>query len=146
MNVPSPRLVALGLRLPGRQRGGIGIIQPSIVCSPERVGQFIMMCAPIAFVDLSENRSLVTNRPLPRPICCSPNFLGEGQLGPRKETDCHSIIFGCTKKRGARNEHAGGWLIADLRRPRSDGMKAEIAHLGTPDLALTNFILAFQKG
>jgi hypothetical protein len=52
-----------------------------------------------------------------QPLGPLPNFVREGQLSTRKQTNCHSHIFGCPEAPCTQIEHAGGELIADLRKP-----------------------------
>jgi hypothetical protein len=70
----------------------------------------VVVGGSFVFVDLSEDRGpKADHRFIPggRPLGPSPNFAREGQLRARKQTNCHSVIFGCAEAPGAQIEHAG---------------------------------------
>jgi hypothetical protein len=73
--------------------------------------QRIVMGGPPVLVDLSEDRGPVAYHrfvPWAQPVGPSPNFVREGQLSTRKQTNCHPHIFGCAEAPCAQIEHAGG--------------------------------------
>ena len=93
--------------------------------------QRVVVGGPLVLVDLSEDRGPVADHrfvPGGRPPGPPPNVVREGQLSARKQTNCHPFIFGCAEAPCAQIEDAGGELIADLRRPGPNSMKAEISH------------------
>ena len=56
------------------------------------------------------------------------------QLRRRQNADRQHCVFRCCKPSRPRAKVAGGDLVADLRRPRSDVVKAVLAHIGTSRL------------
>ena len=53
------------------------------------------------------------------------------QLRPWQNADRQVCVFRCCKPPRGRAKVAGGELVADLRRPRSDIVEAVVAHIGT---------------
>src|SRR6476660_523533 len=89
-----------------------------------------MSCRPV-LVDLPKDRGPMMDHsvaPIEQRAARARNLTGKGQLRPWQETDRHTHIFRRREPPGARAKIACSQLVANLRGPRFDVVKAEVTH------------------
>jgi phage terminase large subunit-like protein len=89
-----------------------------------------MSCRPV-LVDLPKDRGPMMDHsvaPIEQRAARARNLTGKGQLRPRQETDRRIHIVRCREPPGASAKIAGSQLVANLRGPRFDVVKAEVTH------------------